>query len=61
MSDTLTAEETEPWRDTRIVGRGDARRHVAQLKRRERGDILVFGSVRSGTTSWPEALSTSCT
>jgi dihydrofolate reductase len=44
VSDSLTAEETEPWRNTRIVGREDAHEQVAELKRQPGEDILVFGS-----------------
>ena len=45
VSDSLTAEETVPWRDTtRIVSRADAHQRVAELKRRAGGDVLVFGS-----------------
>jgi len=44
VSDSLTAEETEPWRNTRIVGREDAHERVAELKRQPGKDILVFGS-----------------
>ena len=44
VSDNLTAEETEPWRNTRIVGRKDAHDRIAELKRQTGRDILVFGS-----------------
>lgn len=45
VSDSLTPDDTEPWRhNTRIVGRADAHEQVAELKRRDGGDILVFGS-----------------
>jgi dihydrofolate reductase len=44
VSDSLTAEETEPWRNTRIVGRGGAHEQIAELKRQAGKDILVFGS-----------------
>jgi dihydrofolate reductase len=44
VSDSLTAEETEPWRNTRIVGREDAPEQIAELKRQPGRDILVFGS-----------------
>jgi dihydrofolate reductase len=44
VSDSLTAEETEPWSNTRIVGREDAHEQVAELKRQPGEDILVFGS-----------------
>jgi dihydrofolate reductase len=51
VSDSLTAEEAGPWRDsTRIVPRGDARRAVADLRAGSdsNGEILVFGS----PTTW---------
>jgi dihydrofolate reductase len=55
VSDSLTAEETGPWRDTtRIVSRADARQRVAELKRRAGGDVLVFGS----RTLWKDLLAT---
>jgi hypothetical protein len=45
VSDSLTPEQTGPWRHTtRIVGRADAHHQVAQLKRETGNDILVFGS-----------------
>lgn len=45
ISDSLTMEETEPWRkNTRIIRQVDARRQVAELKRQAGKDILVFGS-----------------
>jgi dihydrofolate reductase len=45
VSDSLTAEVTEPWRsNTRIVGRADAHEQIAELRRGAGGDILVFGS-----------------
>jgi dihydrofolate reductase len=44
VSDTLTADETGPWRDqTSIVGRADAHREVAALRDLD-GETLVFGS-----------------
>jgi dihydrofolate reductase len=53
VSDSLTAEETGPWRDTtRIVSRADAHQRVAELKRRAGGDVLVFGS----HTLWKDLL-----
>jgi hypothetical protein len=37
VSDTLTADDTDPWRSTtRIVRRADAHDQVAELKRRDR-------------------------
>jgi dihydrofolate reductase len=45
VSDTMTADETDPWRDTTtIVGRSEARERVADLKRGPGRGILVFGS-----------------
>jgi dihydrofolate reductase len=45
ISDSLTAGQTAPWTaTTRIVSRADAHLRVAELKRGEGGDILVFGS-----------------
>ena len=45
VSDSLTPDDTEPWRhNTRIVARADAHERVAELKRQDGGDILVFGS-----------------
>lgn len=51
VSDSLTPEETGPWRDsTRIVPRADAAATVAELRAGTAadGDILVFGS----PTTW---------
>ena len=45
VSDSLTEDETDPWRETtRIVRRADAHEQIAELKRGEGGDIIVFGS-----------------
>lgn len=45
VSDSLTREQTEPWRDTtRIVKRDEAHERIAGLKRESGKDILVFGS-----------------
>jgi dihydrofolate reductase len=53
VSDTITAEQTEPWRHTtRIVRRADAHEQIAELKRRSGKDVLVFGS----RTLWNELL-----
>ena len=53
VSDTLQADETEPWRDTtRIVRRDDAHARIAELKQGSGGDILVFGS----RTLWNDLL-----
>jgi dihydrofolate reductase len=49
ISDSLTAEDTGPWRDnTRIVRRDEARDAIAQAKRDEGGPLLAFGSI----TTW---------
>jgi dihydrofolate reductase len=49
VSDSLTAEETEPWREnTRIVRRDDARDAIASAKDGDGGTLLVFGSM----TTW---------
>jgi dihydrofolate reductase len=53
VSDSLTAEQTDPWQPTtRIVGRADAHRQVAELKRQPGKDVLVFGS----RTLWTDLL-----
>lgn len=40
VSDTLTGA----WQNVRIIGRKDAYRHIAELKRQEGKDILITGS-----------------
>ena len=52
VSNGLTREETEPWRNTRIIGRADAHERIAELKRQAGKDILVFGS----RTLWGDLL-----
>ena len=53
VSDTLTEDETGPWRaSTRIVRRADAHAAVAELKRGDGGDLLVFAS----RTLWNDLL-----
>ncbi len=53
VSDSLTAEQTDPWRDTtRIVHRGDAHEQIDELKRGPGRDIVVFGS----RTLWNDLL-----
>lgn len=53
VSDGLTEDETEPWRETtRIVRRGDAHAQIAELKREPGRDILIFGS----RTLWNDPL-----
>ncbi len=45
VSDTLTDEETDPWRDTtRIVSRADAHHAIEELKAGKGRQILVTGS-----------------
>ena len=44
ISDGLTAEETAPWHNTRILSRPDAHGQISELKRRAGREILVFGS-----------------
>jgi dihydrofolate reductase len=53
ISDTLTAEETGPWREnTTIVRRDEARDAIAQAKRGEGGTLLAFSSM----TTWNDLL-----
>jgi dihydrofolate reductase len=52
ISDSLTAEETAPWQNTRIIRRADAHEQVAKLKRQKGKDMLVFGS----RTLWNDLL-----
>jgi len=53
ISNSLTPDETDPWRDTtRIIRRADAHRAIAELKRQTGKDILVFGS----RTLWNDLL-----
>lgn len=52
VSDSLAPEETEPWRNTSIIRRADARERISELKRLEGSDILVFGS----RTLWNDLL-----
>jgi dihydrofolate reductase len=52
VSDTLTADDTGPWRDqTTIVRRADSYEAVARLREQE-GDALIFGS----QTRWADLL-----
>lgn len=45
ISDSLTPEQTEPWRSTtRIIRRANAHEQIAALKQQIGKDILVFGS-----------------
>lgn len=52
VSDTLKAEETEPWSNTRIVRRADSHARIAELKSRAGKDVLIFGS----RTLWNDLL-----
>jgi len=52
VSDTLRAEEKEPWSNTRIVRRADSHARIADLKSQAGKDILVFGS----RTLWNDLL-----
>lgn len=52
VSDSLTQDQTDPWLNTRIIGRADAREQVGELKRQPGKDILVFGS----RTLWNDLL-----
>jgi dihydrofolate reductase len=52
VSDSLTPEQTAPWYNTRIVKRADAHEQIADLKRQQGGEILVFGS----RTLWNDLL-----
>ncbi|MCR6488677.1 dihydrofolate reductase family protein [Amycolatopsis sp. OK19-0408] len=52
ISDSLTEEDTKPWRDqTTIVRRADAHATVAALRDRD-GDTVIFGS----RTTWADLL-----
>ena len=52
VSDTLKAEETQPWANTRIVRRADSHARIAQLKDHAGKDVLIFGS----RTLWNDLL-----
>jgi dihydrofolate reductase len=52
VSDGLTREETEPWRNTSIIRRTDAYERISGLKHQAGKDILVFGS----RTLWNDLL-----
>jgi hypothetical protein len=53
VSNSITAEQTEPWRDTtRIVPRADAHERIAELKGLSGREVLVFGS----RTLWNDLL-----
>jgi dihydrofolate reductase len=52
ISDSMTSEETNPWHNTRIIGRAEAHEQLAELKRQPGKEILVFGS----RTLWNDLL-----
>jgi dihydrofolate reductase len=53
VSDSMTDEDTGPWKDTTtLVRRADARQAVARLKEQAGKDIVVFGS----PTVWNDLL-----
>jgi dihydrofolate reductase len=53
VSDTLTAEETGPWRErTTILRRDEARDAIARAKTGEGGALVTFGSM----TTWNDLL-----
>jgi dihydrofolate reductase len=44
VSDSLTDDDLAPWTNTRIVRRADAHDAIAELKRGDGRDIVMFGS-----------------
>jgi dihydrofolate reductase len=52
VSDTLTQADTDPWPNTRIIKRDKAHDEIAELKRAQGKEILVFGS----RTLWSDLL-----
>jgi dihydrofolate reductase len=53
VSDSITPDDTNPWRDTtRIVRGAEAHDRIAELKQGAGGDILMFGS----RTLWNDLL-----
>ena len=53
VSDSLTVDETGPWRkNTRILRRGEAQAAIANDKKGEGGALVVFGSM----TTWNDLL-----
>jgi dihydrofolate reductase len=52
ISGSMTSEETNPWHNTRIIGRAEAHEQLAELKRQPGKEILVFGS----RTLWNDLL-----
>ena len=54
VSDTLTAEETEPWRETtRILSRAKAHERLPSSSRATAARSSCSAAGRSGTTCWP--------
>lgn len=51
-SDSMTAEQTDSWHNTRIISRADAHEQIAELKRQSGKDNLMFGS----RTLWNDLL-----
>lgn len=52
VSDSLTPAQTAPWHNTRIIKRADAYQQIADMKREQGKEILVFGS----RTLWSDLL-----
>lgn len=53
VSDSLTEDQTDPWRQTtRIVRRAAAHQQIAELKRQPGKEILIYGS----RTLWNDLL-----
>ncbi len=52
VSDSLTADQTAPWHNSRIIRRAEAHKEIAELKRQSGKDILMFGS----HTLWSDLL-----
>jgi dihydrofolate reductase len=44
VSDSLTADQTAPWHNTRIVSRAAADAQITELKNGPGRDMLIFGS-----------------
>ena len=50
VSDTLTLRADDEWHDAEVVRRADSRTRIAQLKAREKRDLLMYG----GTKVWQD-------
>jgi len=62
VSDTLTPDDTDPWRDTtRIVRKANVGAELAELKQNGGNESWSSPATHSGTTCWPKASWTSCT